>query len=304
MSQCKYGAAGFLTALKWFTKFVGCSDSTLQAESIKKIIEGDKRFFVQERMVSDDLTPDLFNRLMMVETSTAVKRRAKFLWTMLYYTGARLATARMLRLCDFNFEQPDIVVVFVQHHKTDMYRKGFYSTIQRETLGRFCPVKVIEEFFKEMGISQCFEKRVLVCPVVRRIYSFKEGKRYCQVTAPNLLREMKGVSESVLRKDLKATSDAAQVDLSKQHWLTPKSARSGCVSSMAQAGVPRDVRQRHVNWKGDDSANLYARLSAEQERLPSATLSALGRKEVTSRLAVPAPSEGFMVDAFLRSVQG
>ena len=61
-NQRKHGAAGSLTALKWFTKFVGCSDSTLQAESINEIVEGDKLFFVQERVVSDDLTPELFNR--------------------------------------------------------------------------------------------------------------------------------------------------------------------------------------------------------------------------------------------------
>ena len=156
MSQCKYGAAGFLTALKWFKKFVGCSDSTLQAESIKKIIEGDKRFFVQERMVSDDLTPDLFNRLIMVETSTAVKRRAKFLWTMLYHAGARLATARMLRLCDFNFEQPDIVVVCVQHHKTDTYRKGFLFDYSARNVGKVLSSEGYRRIFQRDGYVPVF----------------------------------------------------------------------------------------------------------------------------------------------------
>ena len=276
--QNKSSTANAISALRWFSVFLGESTEALDAAPNRKLAAGDAWVHPSTRKVSCALTPDMFSALMAFAPRTTVERRSRFGWVLLFYCGMRLASVLRLRRIDFVFNT-SVLRVCIQDHKTqDRSREGFFSVLARLPPGTMgvCPAQECESFFREVGIWEPLNPLNAACRVIRPLQKQRGGKRGHATLQDNsdISKVTAGVSESTIRKQLRAYAKAAGVEV-PDIWLTPKSGRSGCISALAGAGMDRKERERHVHWASARSADLYTSFSEESQAAPSRTLANL-----------------------------
>ena len=74
----KSSTTNAISALAWFSRFLGESSSALDAAPNRMIAAGDRRAHASLRRVSDVLTPTMFRRLMDYSPKNEVEQRARF----------------------------------------------------------------------------------------------------------------------------------------------------------------------------------------------------------------------------------
>lgn len=279
-AKSKYGAQGVVSSLNWFAKLMGVDQAPLKCFAVRSITAGDRRAFAAPRMVSDALTAEIFSDIMAVVIMAPAQGRARTIWIVLYYTGARLCTVLDMRRGDVWRRDDGTLVLTLATQKNDMCAtRGGHEVLISPTRGSgvngprgFCPARGTWGYLERMGIADEPSKETLACKLFRRI---QRSGQYCPVTKANVGQQLNvGISESTVRKDLKAIAARGTTAVPKDMWLTAKSARSGAVSTLITEGVGRDERQGHINWRSDSSADLYTEQADDVRLRPSEAISA------------------------------